>query len=65
MEWISVEERLPDDGERVLIANGSRIFLVVLKNGHWLGPNAIASADEMGHLFWMPLPPVPEEVKPK
>lgn len=58
-EWISVKDRLPEEGENVL-TYGARPFydvvyvnrLIDKKNGEWLYD---------GVTYWMPLPELPKE----
>ena len=59
MKWISVEERLPEDGQTVVIYH-PRWSPVVHNWTGWafrdtIGPNADAPT------HWMPLPEPPEE----
>jgi hypothetical protein len=70
MEWISVEDRLPDDGAEVLACN---LALVACDNGFgsrfvaWLDydtapPQWIVSGEEKEEVtHWMPLPEPPRD----
>lgn len=63
MDWISVKDRLPEPGHRVLAASvyfTGECWMAV--NGTWYRYNGF----DMDHLFesithWMPLPEPPEE----
>lgn len=61
--WISVEERLPEDCEDVLVriarGDASRIVCAWLLNGEWRYLNVRCDGDRVTH--WMPLPEPPEE----
>lgn len=63
-EWISVKERLPEAGERVLATDGYFVGEFFLNmRGQWLrydisGCLLVASLDI---LYWMPLPEPPKE----
>ena len=66
-EWISVKDRLPEDGGYVVcIAKRnpfSRFMPMVArieKNG-WVNPMTEQYISEVTH--WMPLPPAPEDMK--
>lgn len=59
-KWISVDERLPEDDHRVLVACRTKkgvqaVNLAYYWNGTWHGQGSMA-----GVTHWMPLPPVPE-----
>ena len=57
-EWISVEERLPDNGEKVLIADNEGYMIVAkwYELGGWFLP--VCRANPVTH--WMPLPEPPK-----
>ena len=59
-EWISVKERLPEPGERVLLSDGTFVaegYILFtgkwMRNGIWVLP--------MHPTHWMPLPEPPKE----
>lgn len=62
-EWISVNERLPAEWDRVLAAVGLRGIVAVavyVGGGKW---KVSWNHDELTEVtYWMPLPDVPEEV---
>lgn len=58
-KWISVEERLPPCGERVLITEGSAVFEAYLSISHKWVRNGIGWMECVTH--WQPLPPAPKE----
>ena len=64
-EWISVDDRLPEDRASVLITNGSIVgHARIVENGYF-GPifGIIASNDRVPSYnvtHWMPLPTPPE-----
>ena len=52
-EWVSVEERLPEPGERVLAANGSFVGEAYLaSNGTWMRHDGFPWVVDC----WMPMP---------
>ena len=52
-EWVSVEERLPEPGERVLAANGSFVGEAYLaSNGTWMRHDGFPWKVDC----WMPMP---------
>lgn len=57
-EWISVEERLPDNGETVLTVDNEGYMIVAswYELGGWLLP--VCRANPVTH--WMPLPEPPK-----
>jgi len=66
-EWISVKDRMPEDGKEVLFCDGSSI-MVGRYNGDekfWelTDANMIAYAVDITH--WMPLPEPPESESEK
>ena len=64
MEWISVNDRLPEAGERVLATDGAFVGeMYINKRGRWQRYNVNDSALLMvlDVLWWMPLPPAPKE----
>ena len=56
--WISVEERMPHYGERVLITEGHAVFEASLSISHKWVRCGIGWAEGVTH--WMPLPEPPE-----
>lgn len=53
--WISVDDRLPEDNERVLIyVKWDCILIALRRNGEWNGHWENYEDDEV--LAWMPLP---------
>ena len=61
--WISVEDRLPPEGERVLATDGAFVGeMYINKRGKWQRYNVNDSALLMALdiLWWMPLPEPPE-----
>lgn len=62
-DWISVEERLPEPGERVLTTDGAFVGeMYINKRGKWQRYNVNDSSLLMALdiLWWMPLPEPPE-----
>ena len=57
-EWISVKERLPDNGEKVLTVDNEGCMIVAswYKLGGWFLP--VCRANPVTH--WMPLPDPPK-----
>ena len=65
-EWISVKDRLPDDGMNVLVANiGTGTQYVSHKDLIWRNENDFFVPTSYFHGFkfthWMPLPEPPKE----
>lgn len=58
-EWISVKDRLPVCGERVLITEGSAVFEAYLSISHKWVRAGIGWAESVTH--WMPLPEPPKD----
>lgn len=61
--WISVEDRLPEVGERVLTTDGAFVGeMYINKRGKWQRYNVNDSALLMALdiLWWMPLPEPPK-----
>ena len=57
-EWVSVEERLPEPGERVLAAKGTCVGEAYLaSNGAWMRHDGFPWEVDA----WMPLPAPPEK----
>lgn len=60
LEWISVKERLPEKGERILVTNGASVGEAYMNlQGKWMrfGSELVW----MTPTHWMPLPPAPKE----
>lgn len=62
--WISVEERRPEPGKRVLATDG--VFAgeaIFARDSRWSGYGGGILRDCIGSMIthWMPLPPVPKE----
>ena len=63
-EWVSVEERLPEPGERVLATDCGFVGeFYINKRGKWQRYNVNCSELLMALdiLYWMPLPKSPKE----
>lgn len=58
-EWISVTEKLPKYGERVLITEGHGVFEAALSVSHKWVRCGIGWTEGVTH--WMPLPKPPKE----
>jgi hypothetical protein len=61
-EWVPVEERLPREGQYVLIVCGEDLSVALLRSGEWWGDADLPYAAQMVS-HWMPLPDVPPERK--
>ncbi len=63
-EWVSVEDRMPDERVEVLITvitdNGVFVDIAWRENGGWNDPLGGWSNDDVTH--WMLLPEPPQEV---
>ena len=64
MEWISVEERLPEKGRYHIMvwSQKSKVAAIILVAT--LLVNVKWNSTGRNYTHWMPLPPAPEEVKP-
>ena len=61
-EWVSVEERLPEPGERVLAAKGTFVGEAYLaSNGAWMRHDGFP----WEVVAWMPLPAPPDRRSPE
>ena len=61
-EWVSVEERLPEPGERVLAAKGTFVGEAYLaSNGAWMRHDGFPWEVDA----WMPLPASPDRRPPE
>ncbi|MEB6481818.1 DUF551 domain-containing protein [Klebsiella quasipneumoniae] len=58
--WISVSERLPDEGDHVLVSDGVGMEVSWIRGREWKKLRHIYSEDVT---HWMPLPAAPQEVK--
>jgi hypothetical protein len=62
MEWISVEDELPDFGETVIVSGG----IAYLTDGVWYSATGEANGEANGRIIqwkvthWMPLPQLHE-----
>ena len=62
-EWISVDERLPEPGEHVLVTDGGFVGeLYINKRGQWqrYNVNNCSLLMALDILWWMPLPEPPK-----
>ena len=60
--WISVKERLPENGQQVVAISVDGVCEVVNfeeRTGRWLGMEGWYPTDRIAH--WMPLPKLPKE----
>ena len=67
-EWVSVEERLPEPGERVLATDCGFVGeFYINKRGKWQRYNVNCSELLMALdiLYWMPLPAPPDRCPPE
>lgn len=67
-EWVSVEERLPEPGERVLATDCGFVGeFYINKRGKWQRYNVNCSELLMALdiLYWMPLPAPPDRRQPE
>lgn len=74
-KWISVKDRLPEEGQRVLLYNSLEYVSIVM--AHWYSSSQRPFFDHVTiddihmtfalednkHLYWMPLPAPPKEEK--
>lgn len=59
-KWIPVSERLPDEGDHVLVSDGVGMEVSWIRGREWKKLRHIYSEDVT---HWMPLPAAPQEVK--
>lgn len=59
--WIPVSERLPDEGDHVLVSDGVGMEVSWIRGREWKKLRHIYSEDVT---HWMPLPAAPQEPKP-
>lgn len=65
-QWISVEERRPEPGKRVLATDGVFVGEAILaRDSRWSGYGGGILRDCIGSVvtYWMPLPEAPGEVE--
>ena len=74
-QWISVKDRLPQEGQRVLLYNSLEYVSIVM--AHWYSSSQrpffehvtiddihmTFALEDNKHLYWMPLPAPPKEEK--
>lgn len=67
-EWISVQERLPSNGEELLMSYNNLVMGGMFSNGKFYHPSNCAHVkgychciEQEGITHWMPLPSPPEE----
>jgi len=53
MEWILIEERIPDKSGQYLVTNGAAIVITSFQYGHFFGIGFPT--------HWMPLPELPKK----
>ena len=72
--WISVKDRLPEEGQRVLLYDPLQYVCIVL--AHWYSTSSLPFFDhetldgmhitirlyDHKHIYWMPLPKPPKEI---
>ena len=58
-EWISVEDKLPEDMVEVLAYAGEEMAVAYLSRGQWESEDQWLFVDYV-ITHWMPLPPPPE-----
>ncbi len=56
MEWISVKDRLPEQYDHVLIANGKIVTTAYFQDGEFVGEET-----DIVITHWMPLPQPPKD----
>ena len=67
-EWVSVEERLPEPGERVLATDCGFVGeFYINKRGKWqrYNVNCFELLMALDILYWMPLPAPPDSCPPE
>ena len=73
-KWISVKDRLPEEGQEVLaywnckkgIFNGNSVEVCDYNDGRWWDFHRNRYLDTYGTVtYWMPLPEPPKEGEPK
>lgn len=62
-EWISVNDRLPEDNERVIAYRPNEPETSAYKYCVMWGWSVKSSLKHRGITHWMPLPPAPEDAK--
>ena len=63
-EWISVEERLPEESEMYLVyCVDETVQVCLFIGGQWDAPRVRGSSEEFGITHWMPLPSPPSAEK--
>lgn len=63
MEWISVKDRLPENGKRVLIHADDGAMFVAHHDVCWyVDTGEFYYSSPLANItYWMPLPPAPKE----
>ena len=57
VEWVSVEDRLPEDGTYLCSGHSGTQFICLMRNGRWLRQSAAKGV--VGITHWLPLPQPP------